>query len=75
MIINKVTEGIRINNALATADINIKKHVVSKWENLSDIFMDEKYGKVAQLLSDTTPIPMSYITAYKALLYVFPFDP
>lgn len=26
-------------------------------------------------LSDTTPIPMSYITAYKALLYVFPFDP
>ena len=56
MIINKVTEGIRINNALATADINIKKQVVSKWENLSDSFMDEKYGKVAQLLSDTTPM-------------------
>lgn len=56
MTINKVTEGIRINNALATADINIKKQVVSKWENLSDSFMDEKYGKVAQLLSDTTPM-------------------
>lgn len=56
MTINKVTEGIRINNALATADINIKKQIVSKWENLSDSFMDEKYGKVAQLLSDTTPM-------------------
>ena len=56
MAINKVTEGIRINNALATADINLKKNIVSKWENLSDSFMDEKYGKVAQLLSDTTPM-------------------
>ena len=56
MMINKATESIRINNALATADINIKKQIISKWENLSGSFMDEKYGKVAQLLSDTTPM-------------------
>ena len=56
MTINKATESIRINNALATADINIKKQIISKWENLSGSFMDEKYGKVAQLLSDTTPM-------------------
>ena len=56
MTITKATESIRINNALATADINIKKQIISKWENLSGSFMDEKYGKVAQLLSDTTPM-------------------
>lgn len=56
MVVNKQTEGIRINNALATANITLKKEVISKWNDLNESFLDEKYGKVAQLLSDTTPM-------------------
>jgi len=56
MTINENTEKTRINNALATADITLKKEIILKWENLQDYFLDEKYSKVAQLLSDTTPM-------------------
>ena len=56
MTVNKHIESIIINNALATADINLKKHIVSKWEQLQESFLDDKVGKIAQLLSDTTPM-------------------
>lgn len=47
---------IRINNAMATADIKYKKELSDIWAKLSDYFMDDKYSKVAQLLSDTVPM-------------------
>ena len=47
---------IRINNAMATADIKFKKELSDIWAKLNDYFMDDKYSKVAQLLSDTVPM-------------------
>lgn len=54
--INGEVKNVRINNAMATANINYKKELSSIWKKLDDYFMDDKYGKVAQLLSDTTPM-------------------
>ena len=52
--INEKIRQIRINNAMATANINYKKELFIKWNDIENYFMDEKYGKVAQLLSDAT---------------------
>ena len=41
---------------MATANIKYKKEFVDIWNKIDDYFMDDKYGKVAQLLSDTTPM-------------------
>ena len=54
--INEEVKNVRINNAMATANIRYKKELGNIWNDLSTHFMDEKYGKVAQLLSDTTPM-------------------
>ncbi len=54
--INEDVKKIRINNAMATANKNYKTELTKIWNNLSEYFMDEKFGKVAQLLSDTTPM-------------------
>ncbi len=54
--INEKTKKVRINNAMATADLKYKKEMSNLWKNLDKYFMDDKYGKVAQLLSDTVPM-------------------
>ena len=54
--VNEEVKNIRINNAMATADIKFKKELADVWNKLNDYFMDDKYGKVAQLLSDTVPM-------------------
>lgn len=54
--INESNKLIRINNSMATANISYKKELILVWENLKRYFMDEKYGKIAQLLSDTKPM-------------------
>ena len=54
--INDENKTIRINNAMATADIKYKKELLTIWNDMNKYFMDNKYGKVAQLLSDTVPM-------------------
>ena len=54
--INKEVRDIRINNSMAEANIHYKKEMSKIWDNLNRYFMDEKYGKVSQLLSDTIPM-------------------
>lgn len=56
LIINEKVKQIRIRNALALANINLKKDLLKKWEFLNENFLDEKFGKIAQLLSDLTPM-------------------
>ena len=56
IVVNEENKKIRINNAMATANINFKRELSMIWQNLDKKFMDEKFGKVAQLLSDTTPM-------------------
>ena len=63
--VNEDIKKIRINNAMATANIKYKKEFVDIWNKIDDYFMDDKYGKVAQLLSDT--IPMVVGTEYMIL--------
>ena len=52
-VVNLKNKEIRINNAMATANKNYKNELVGVWSSLNKYFMDDKYGKVAQLLSDT----------------------
>ena len=56
LIVDEKIKNIRINNAMATADIKYKNELKEKWKNINKYFMDEKYGKVAQLLSDVVPM-------------------
>ena len=56
MIVNEKNKEIRINNALATASIKFKKNLTDKWEIIDNYFMDDKYGKISQLLSDSKPM-------------------
>ena len=56
IIINENVKKVRINNAMAEANIHYKNEMKKIWENLRRYFMDEKYGKVSQLLSDTIPM-------------------
>lgn len=56
LIINDKTKEIRINNALATADIKYKKLIVSGWDKLKEYFDDKIYAKISQVLYDTVPI-------------------
>jgi len=54
-----VNEEVRlnlINNALASADKKKKDDLVNKWSNLDSFYVDKKYAKMAQLLSDTFPM-------------------
>ena len=55
-VVNEDNKKIRINNAMASANLNLKKSIINDWNNLNSYFLDEKFGKVAQLLSDTEPM-------------------
>ena len=54
--VNLQIKGIRINNSMASANINYKKELTQIWANLNKYFMDDKYSKVAQLLFDAKPM-------------------
>ncbi len=56
LVVNEENKNIRVNNAMATADKSFKKDVTKIWNDLTSYFMDEKDGKIAQLLSDTEPM-------------------
>ena len=56
IVVNEEVKNIRINNAMATANKSYKQELTDIWDKLNDYFMDNKYGKVAQLLSDTSPM-------------------
>ena len=66
MHINNDIKNIRINNALATANKEYKNELNLIWKRLNSYFMDDKYGKISQLLSDT--IPMVVGTNYLILV-------
>ena len=55
-IINEDNKKIRINNAMATANKNYKNELTELWKNIDTYFLDDKYGKIAQLLSDVVPM-------------------
>lgn len=54
--VNEENKQIRINNSMATANMAYKKELQAIWNNLEKHFMDAKFGKIAQLLSDTEPM-------------------
>ena len=54
--VNEENKQIRINNSMATANMAYKKELQAIWNNLEKHFMDVKFGKIAQLLSDTEPM-------------------
>ena len=54
--INEENKRIRINNAMATADKKMKSDLSKIWNSIDTYFLDDKYGKIAQLLSDTVPM-------------------
>ena len=68
LVVNEKNKRIRINNAMATANLDYKKDLIKLWENIDKYFMDDKYGKIAQLLSDT--VPMVVGTKYMILTTV-----
>ena len=55
-LVNEENKGVRINNAMATANINFKKELAKVWSSLNEYFLDEHDGKIAQLLFDTEPM-------------------
>lgn len=54
--INEEVRTNLINNALASANKAKKEELVDKWKNLDSFYVDKKYAKMAQLLSDTFPM-------------------
>ncbi len=54
--VNLQNKSVRVNNSMATANINYKHELTEIWKNLSKFFVDEKYSKIAQLLSDVVPM-------------------
>ena len=54
--VNLQNKQVRINNSMATANINYKRELTQIWKNLNKYFIDEKYSKIAQLLSDVVPM-------------------
>ena len=54
--INEEVRTNLINNALASANKAKKEEYVDKWKNLDSFYVDKKYAKMAQLLSDTFPM-------------------
>ena len=41
---------------MATANINYKRELAQIWQKLNKFFTDDKYSKIAQLLSDVVPM-------------------
>lgn len=54
--VNEEVKNNLINNALASANKSKKEEFVEKWKSLDSFFVDKKYAKMAQLLSDTFPM-------------------
>ena len=54
--INEEVRTNLINNALASANKVKKEEFVDKWKNLDSFYVDKKYAKMSQLLSDTFPM-------------------
>ncbi len=54
--INEEVRTNLINNALASANKVKKEEFVDKWKTLDSFYVDKKYAKMAQLLSDTFPM-------------------
>ena len=54
--INEEVRTNLINNALASANKAKKEEFVDKWKNLDSFYVDKKYAKMSQLLSDTFPM-------------------
>ncbi len=55
-VINEEVKANLINNALASANKTIKDKYVRCWDSLPEYFNSRKYGKMAQLVSDTFPM-------------------
>ncbi len=56
LVINEEVKANLINNALASANKTIKDKYVRCWDSLPEYFNSRKYGKMAQLVSDTFPM-------------------
>lgn len=54
--IDESVKNVRINNSMATANLEYKKELNLIWKKLEKYFMDDKYGKISQLLSDAVPM-------------------
>ena len=54
--VNEEVKNNLINNSLASANKNKKEEFVEKWKGLDSFYIDKKYAKMAQLLSDTFPM-------------------
>lgn len=54
--VNLHNKSVRINNSMATANINYKRELTQIWQKLNKFFTDDKYSKIAQLLSDVVPM-------------------
>ena len=68
--INEEIKNIRVNNTMATAVMDYKIELTKLWKKLDDYFMDSKFGKVAQLLSDTEPM----VVGEKNMILTAPTD-
>ena len=54
--VNEEVKNNLVNNSLASANKTLKEEIVNKWKELDSFFIDKKYAKMAQLLSDTFPM-------------------
>ena len=54
--VNEEVKNNLVNNSLASANKTKKQDFVNKWKELDSFFIDKKYAKMAQLLSDTFPM-------------------
>lgn len=57
--VDSIDVDIRVNNALATADKNIKLDLISKWDKLSNYLLDDRFRVVVGLLTDASIIVAS----------------
>lgn len=57
--INEEIRLLRINNALAQANLSFKNTFVKNYQHISEYRLDEKFAKVAQLLEISTPLVVS----------------
>lgn len=57
--INEEIRLLRINNALAQANLSFKNTFLKNYQHISEYRLDEKFAKVAQLLEISTPLVVS----------------
>ena len=58
-VINEDIKNIRINNALAGANLAFKNAFLNNWNKINDYRLDKKYGKIVQLLGLSNPMIVS----------------